>query len=207
MIVFERLHNALERISRYAVWLGGAALLVSAIIVTVDVLARKFLSVTMSGSDEISGYVFAAATTWAYSYCVIHRANVRIDALYNLLPRLARAWLDVLGLFLLFVYMCFLTPTAYEVLETSWLRNSVSVTTLLTPLWIPQAFWFAGLVLFNITLFVVLLYALVSLLIGDPGRVQAIAGTLSVQEEIQEETRGMDVARRSDNDQSSGRSS
>ena len=33
----------------------------------------------------------AASTTWAYSYVVLHRSNVRIDALYNLFPMSARA--------------------------------------------------------------------------------------------------------------------
>lgn len=84
---FAQVHSALQLASRWLVWLGGVALLISAIIVTLDVLCRKFIGVTMSGSDEISGYVFAASTTLAYSYCLLHRSNVRIDALYNLLPK------------------------------------------------------------------------------------------------------------------------
>ena len=77
----DAVHQFLERLSRYAVWIGGAGLMLCAIMVTVDVLARKFLSVTMSGSDEYTGYMFAASTTWAYSYVVLHRSNVRLDAL------------------------------------------------------------------------------------------------------------------------------
>ena len=91
MHVFETIHGGLEKVARFAVWVGGAALLLAAIMVTLDVLARKFLGVTMSGSDEISGYVFAGGTTWAYSYCAIHRSNIRIDALYNFLPYQTRA--------------------------------------------------------------------------------------------------------------------
>ena len=84
---FARIHRIFERLSLWAVWVGGAALMLSAIMVTVDVLARKYLNITMSGSDEITGYVFAGATTWAYAYCLLHRSNIRIDAVYNLLPR------------------------------------------------------------------------------------------------------------------------
>ena len=57
------IHHRLEQISRFAVWVGGAALMLAAIMVTIDVTFRKAFALTMSGSDEYSGYVFAASTT------------------------------------------------------------------------------------------------------------------------------------------------
>jgi TRAP-type C4-dicarboxylate transport system permease small subunit len=186
-----RIHQILEHISRIAVWAGGAALLLAAIMVTIDVFMRKFFSMTMSGSDEVSGYVFAIATTWAYSYCLLHRSNVRIDALYNLLPRALRALMDIFGLTLLLIYMAYLTDKAWDVFFTSWQRNSVSITTLSTPLWIPQLLWVLGLSLFVFTLSFLLLYTIVSLIKGDIAHVQRIAGALSVEDEIAEETHGI----------------
>ena len=82
--LYLRINAALSRIAQVAVWIGGASLLACAILVTIDVITRKLLNWTFSGSDEISGYAFAASTTWAYSYCLLHRANIRIDAVYNL---------------------------------------------------------------------------------------------------------------------------
>lgn len=193
--VFARLHAGLERLSRYAVWVGGAALLLAAVMVTLDVLSRKLFSVTMSGADEITGYVFAAATTWAYSYCVLQRANVRIDALYNVVPRWLRALLDVFGLLLLLVYMSYLTVKAADVFWTSWQRDSVAITTLATPLWIPQLAWLAGLLLFCFTLTVVLLYTLSALARGDTALVQRIAGARSAEEDIAQETHGINPQR------------
>ncbi len=159
--------------------------------VTVDVLCRKFLNITMSGSDEITGYVFAGATTWAYAYCLIHRANIRIDAFYNIMPRSVRAILDIVGLVLLFIYMAYLTAKAVDVFATSWVNDSVSVTTLLTPLWIPQLVWLGGLLFFIFTLSFLILYTIISLFVEGPASVQALAGTRSVQEEIAEETHGI----------------
>ena len=199
MHVFEAIHGGLEKMSRYAVWVGGAALLAAAIMVTIDVLCRKFLGVTMSGSDEISGYVFAGGTTWAYSYCAIHRSNIRIDALYNFLPPLVRAILDVLGLILLFVYMALLTFHGWDVFATSWEKNSVAISTLATPLWIPQMFWITGLFMFLITLAFLIVYSGLSLITGQIDTVQRVAGTLSVQEEIEEETHGISEMKRSNN--------
>ena len=187
------IHAWLERVSKVAVWIGGAALLLAAIMVTVDVLCRKFLNVTMSGSDEISGYVFAASTTWAYSYCLLHRSNVRIDALYNALPRPVTAILDVIGLSLLLYYMSHMTYYAVLAFVDSWQSNSVSITTLQTPQWIPQLFWASGLVMFLLTLIFVTFYALVALAQRNFDLIAKIAGVPSIADAIEEETHGVDV--------------
>lgn len=194
--MLQRLHGVLERISRFAVWCGGAALLAAAVMVTVDVFLRKFFSITMSGSDEISGYVFAAGTAWAYSYCLLHRSNIRIDALYKFLPRPVKAVLDIIGVTLLLGYMSLLTDKAIDMFITSWERGSVSISTLAVPLWIPQLFWVSGLILFVVTLVFVALYALISLLTGNLDQVQKVAGVPSMEEGIEEETHGMGLETR-----------
>lgn len=191
MQAFATIHSVLERVSLWAVWAGGAALLASAFMVTIDVIARKYLGVTMSGSDEITGYVFAGATTWAYAYCLLHRSNIRIDALYNLMPRTVRAILDIVGLILLLVFMGYFTQKAVGVFTESWENDSVSISALTTPLWIPQLIWLIGLLFFNITLIFMIVYTILSLFVGGPAAVQALAGTMSVQEEMDEETRGI----------------
>ena len=193
MNILVRIHGWLEKISRAAVWVGGAALLLCAFMVSIDVIMRKLFSITMSGSDEISGYVFAAATAWAYSYCLLHRSHIRIDALYGVLPVWLRSVLDALGLALLLFYMGYLTNKAIDVLVTSWERDSVSITTLSIPQWIPQLLWVSGLAWFVITLALLLLYVVVSLARGDLGRIQIVAGALSAQKHIDEETQGMDA--------------
>ncbi len=193
MQTLDTIHRALKRISLWAVWAAGFSLLVCAFMVTIDVLFRKFFSMTMSGSDEISGYVFAASTTWAYSYCLLNRSNVRIDALYNFLPVGVRAVLDVFGVTLLLIYIGYLTLKAFDVFWASWTINSISATTLLTPLWIPQLMWFLGLALFVITLVFVLLYSVVGLLGLNTALVQRIVGAMNAEEEIVQETHGLDV--------------
>ena len=75
-------------------------------------------------------------------------------------------------------------------------NESVSNTTLSTPLWLPQSLWLAGLILFCITLVFVCLSAFLFLLRGNLPMVRRIAGALSIEEEIDEETHGMDSTRR-----------
>ena len=191
--MFLRINEVLKQLSTYAVWISGAALMISAIIVTVDVLFRKFVGWTMSGSDEVTSYVFAASTTWAYSYCLLHRANIRIDAVYNLLPVFARNVLDLVGVFLLLLYMGVLTDRAIITLKDSITNGSVSNTTLTTPLWIPQLAWVSGLIMFMITLIFVAAYATTAMIRRDSATVSRVAGMLSIEEEIREETRGTEA--------------
>ena len=191
--MFASIHRRLEVISRVAVWIGGGSLLLAAVMVTVDVLCRRFLGITMSGSDEYSGYIFAASTTWASAYCLLHRSNVRIDALYNLLPRPVTGILDVVGLSMLLYYMSVMTWYAWLATQESYVKNSVSITTLATPQWIPQSFWFLGLLLFFITLVFVTLYSLVALAQRNWDLLNRIAGVPSIADTIEEETHGVDV--------------
>jgi len=167
--------------------------MLSAIMVTLDVIARKFFSVTMSGSDEISGYVFAASTTWGYSYCVLHRANVRIDALYNVLSPRIKAILDFIGIGLLTFYIYLLTSKAIFVFTETIEYNATAQTTLATPLWIPQIFWLSGLVFFFVTLVFLIIYALVAFVRNDLTTVALTIGVRDVAQELQDETQGIGV--------------
>ena len=186
--MFQSTQDRLTDISRVAVWVGGGALLLSAVMVTLDVLARKMFGITISGSDEISGYVFAAGTTWAYSYCLFTRANIRIDALYNILNLRTRALLDILGLLLLLYYIYLLFTNAWGMFAENWEFNSTAQTTLATPLWIPQIFWISGLGFFLVCLAFVSTRCLASLIRGDWQTIHDVAGVKSVAEEIDEET-------------------
>ena len=186
--MFSLIHAKLTEVSRVAVWVGGAALLLSAIMVTLDVIARKLFSITISGSDEISGYVFAAGTTWAYSYCLFTRANIRIDALYNTLSLRTKAFLDIIGLLLLLYYIFLLSTNAWGMFAENWEFNSSAQTTLATPLWVPQIFWISGLFFFLICIAFVSVYSVTALIKGDWQTVQNIAGVKTVEEEIDEET-------------------
>lgn len=201
MQFFEQTHRIFERLSLWAVWAGGLSLLLAAFMIVIEVVGRKIggtelLGVAMPsfrvpGSDEYSGYVFAGATTWAYAYCLIHRSHIRIDALYNLFPQRIRAFLDVVGLALLGIYILFLTERAWVVFLSTLDKGSRAATPQQTPLWLPQSVWVTGLTFFAIVTVFVFVYALTCLLTGKASQVQRLAGTMSVQEEIEEETRGV----------------
>ncbi|WP_313301922.1 TRAP transporter small permease [Diaphorobacter sp.] len=174
-------------LSRVAVWAGGALTIASVLLISFDVLARKFFGFNTGGADELSSYAFAISTSWALAFATLQRANVRVDVLYQKLPLRLSAFLDWISLVALGVFMTFLTWYAMDVVSASWVQKSAANTTLATPLWIPQGLWFVGLVWMCIVLALMLVRASTALVTGDIKTVQAICGVRSAQEEADEE--------------------
>jgi TRAP-type C4-dicarboxylate transport system permease small subunit len=188
MLLLDRWLGLADRISRYAIWFGGALVLISAFVVSVDVLLRKILLVTMGGSDELSGYAFAIGTSWALGFTLLRRANVRVDALYARLPAAICAVLDIVALLSLALFLGLLTWQAWSVLSTSLAFHARATTPLATPLWIPQSLWLAGFALFLFTLAPLLLRALLALLTGDLPKVRSLAGARTIEEDAADES-------------------
>ena len=181
------LSRAAEHMSRWAVWFGGALTIGSVLLISFDVLARKFLGFTTGGADELSSYAFAISTSWAFAFATLQRANVRVDVLYQYLPVRLSAVLDWLSVVALGVFMVMLTYYAYDVAATSWTQNSAANTPLATPLYIPQGLWLLGLIWMCLVLGLMLVRASVALVTGRIDEVKAIAGVRSTQEEAEEE--------------------
>jgi TRAP-type C4-dicarboxylate transport system permease small subunit len=176
-----------DRVALRAVWVGGALLLASAILVSVDVTIRKLFHLSVGGADELSGYAFAIGIAWAFPFAVLRRANVRIDALYQHMPARMAAALDILALMALAVFVSVLARYGWEVLAASWKLNALSNSQLKVPLWIPQGLWFTGLALFFVTTLLLTLRTALALLAGDLATVRKLAGARSIQEEAAEE--------------------
>ena len=185
--MLDRLSRGADTVARLAVWAGGAMLLFAAFLVSTDVFLRKVFSITFTGSDEISGYLFAISTTWALAYVLVSRGNVRIDALYLLLPRRVCAVLDVVALLALGGFVGFFGYRALGALETSVEMRAHSTTPLQTLTAIPQSAWVLGLLLFMIVWIVVLLRAVIALGRGDLVAVNRIAGAPTLDEEVEQE--------------------
>ncbi|SEP83812.1 TRAP-type mannitol/chloroaromatic compound transport system, small permease component [Faunimonas pinastri] len=176
-----------EALARYAVWFSGALTLASVLLISVDVLARKFLGRNTGAADELSSYAFAISTSWSLAFATLQRANVRVDVLYQRLPVRLSAVLDWLSLVAMGVFMAFLTYYALGVVQASWDQHSTANTPLATPLYIPQGLWFLGLLFMCLILALMLLRASVALVTGDLDTVREICGVRSTREEAEDE--------------------
>ena len=176
-----------DHLSEAAVWVAGAALIVMSVVVSLDVIARKFFNVSMAGADEIGGYVVAVTSSWAFAYTLLRRAHIRIDTVSRLLPRRLRAAFDIVGLAALGIFMTLMTMRCWNVLAVSVTFNAKSLTPLKIPLWIPQSLWVVGLAFFVAVILLLLAKTVTALAKGEIQTVARLIGTRSVDEEVAEE--------------------
>lgn len=158
-----------------------------AFVIGAEVVLRKIFLVSLGGADEMANYALAISTAWSLSFTLLHRAHIRVDALYLRLPASICAVLDVIALMSLLLFAVLLTWFAYEVWMTSWSFEATANTPLGTPLWIPQGLWLLGLGSFVLTILLLLARSLRAIAGGDFAAVNRIAGTRSVDEDLQEE--------------------
>lgn len=169
-------------------WLGGALILGSAILVTIEVLLRKFVGVSMAGADEISGYAFGVATSLGFAFALFERAHIRVDALFILLPRWLRLILNLFGLALLIGFAAIVTWMAWQLVGDTLKHGSHSITPMRTPLALPQIPWLAGWLIFVLSGALLFFGALFSSLTGDSASADRLIGVKTLDEQIEDET-------------------
>ncbi|HET6468030.1 MAG TPA: TRAP transporter small permease [Geminicoccaceae bacterium] len=175
--------RAMERVARVGVWLGGGALIALSFVVTIEVVLRKVFLIGLSAATELSAYALAVGTAWAYSFALLQRSHVRVDAVVRLLPKRAVVWIDLLAHASLTWFAGMLLWHGYGAFQASVDLRARAMTPLGTPLWIPQGLWVLGLLVFLVTCLAVLAHALRLLAAGRTAEVNGLIGTFSSQEE------------------------
>ncbi|MFC2967738.1 TRAP transporter small permease subunit [Acidimangrovimonas pyrenivorans] len=177
-------HGTIERVAQLLVWVCGSALIVMSFVITVEALMRKFLSHSFGGVDEITAYVFAVTTTFAFPFAILQRANIRIDILRNLFGRRVRLALDVLAWGAFTLVFALIAYRACALALQSFEEGARSITPLRSYLAIPQGLWAAGLVA---SVLASLSLALRALALWRVGQGEAAAAMLSPSDEVAQE--------------------
>jgi TRAP-type C4-dicarboxylate transport system permease small subunit len=173
----------IRNLAEFGTWVGGTLLVGVAFLVTSEVVLRRFFGIGLAAAAELSSYALAIAAAGGFSYAVIHRSHVRVDAAVRLLPHGIAAWIDLLAMAMLTCYAYLLVAHGWEVFHQSWLRNSRAMTPLLTPIWIPQAAWWLGLCVFLLTCVATLLRAVHLTVAGRDREARELVGAVTVEEE------------------------
>lgn len=181
--VLGRLYRIADRVSRAGVYIGGALLLVAAVVILFEVVARKVFNYSIVGADELSGYAFGVSMAWGYAYVLFRRAHLRVDALYTRLPSILCRWLDVISVLCFFLLIGFLTIRCSMVVHETITMNVRASTPLTTPLWIPQVPWLLGLIFFALCLLLLLVRCLWALVHRDYDLIRRLAAAPSVSDE------------------------
>jgi TRAP-type C4-dicarboxylate transport system permease small subunit len=128
--------------------LFGTIFLVLSVVVTVETLARKLFNFSLQGADELGGYALAVGSTLAFSLALVGRNHIRVDVFHELFPRRVKAALNWISIVLLAGLAVLFVAVSFRVLDESLAFRSTAQTPWATPLIYPQAFWYAGLVIF-----------------------------------------------------------
>lgn len=187
----QTLMAGIRHFSRAGLWLGGALILLAAILIAIDVVLRAGFNTSIGGADELSGYALAIGTAWALGAALLDRAHIRIDSLYSLFPLRLRLVLDVFGIVLFTAFFGLVGWHGIGVFTQSWVAGSRSQSALETPLIIPQAAWLGGLAVFLVTALMLLAHALTLGVRGDLVEMSRTISTRSAAEEIDDEVRAL----------------
>ncbi|MCS4504278.1 hypothetical protein KBTX_01096 [wastewater metagenome] len=179
--------TGMDVVSLWLARLGGLLILATVAMVTLEILSRGLLGESLGASTELSGYVLAISASWSFAHSLLRKAHIRIDVLYVLMPRPVRAVLDLLALAMLALFCVFVVGAVTGVAGNSFADNALANTPLQTPLWVPQGLWAGGLIWFSLVVAVLLLRVLVALIARDPAGAQRVAGSATLDEQIEAE--------------------
>ena len=177
-----------EKLSQILVWIGGTLIILSAFLVTLEVILRKIFNISLGGADELSGYAFGIATSFALAYALFQRAHIRVDAAYNLFPGWLKLIADFVGIILLAGFAGVVTVMAWQLVGDTITHNSHSITPLRTPLTYPQVPWLFGWIFFVFCAVLLIVAALVALFNRDIRRAEELIGAKTLDEQVEEET-------------------
>lgn len=194
--MFQQVNSILDRllagIQVGSLWLartGGVLILLTVALVTIEVLSRQLTGRSAVHATELTGYIMAISASWSFAYTLMSKAHIRIDALYLNFSMKVRGVLDLVAMMAMAIFCLLMVGAVFDVLTHSYSAGSTANTPLGTPLWIPQALWFAGLTWFCFAVCVMCLRVFFGLLSGDDQGVQQLAGSPTLDEQIEDENK------------------
>lgn len=186
--MLERLLGATRSVSLWLTWIGGTLIVLSAFLVTLEVILRRTLNISIGGADEISGYAFGVATALALSNALFERAHIRVDALMNVFPKMLRPLINLFGHVLLIGFALVVVAMVWTMVADTLEFGSRSITPMRVPLAIPQIPWLLGWMFFVFAGVLIAAVAIQRYLRRDEAGVQDLIGIKSLDEQIKDET-------------------
>lgn len=177
----QQLLTLLRKVNHWVAIAIGVLLLTCAAVVLLDIVMRQ-VGHSLGGTDEISGYVMAIASSWGMGYALLELGHVRIDLLRGRVGQLGRSVFDLFAMVVLSGTITLIAIRAWPVLERSLDNSSRANTPLETPLALVQTPWFLGWVWFAIVAWLTFAAALMLVLRGEFAQSEQAIGTFGEEE-------------------------
>ncbi|MCM2562951.1 TRAP transporter small permease [Lutimaribacter sp. EGI FJ00015] len=180
----ETILSTLRSLNRWVAITIGIGLLACAGFVLLDIVLRQ-VGASFGGTDEISGYAMAIATSWGMGYALMELGHVRIDILRARAGQRLRAAFDLFAMLVLSGTITLIAMRAWPVVERSLNNSSRANTPLETPLALVQVPWFAGWVWFAFVAWATFAAALMLVARGEFAKSEAAIGSFSEAETLE----------------------
>ncbi|XDB00420.1 TRAP transporter small permease (plasmid) [Sulfitobacter sp. LCG007] len=141
----------LTLVTRWLARIAGMLVLLTALLVTGDVLARNMFRIAPFYSFEFGSLLFAMAVALGLPYALLSGANVRIDVLQRHVPEGIRRWLDCAALLSVAWLGGLLGWFSTRLMLSNAARDVRSGSDLNLALAWPQSVWAAGFIILGVT--------------------------------------------------------
>ena len=148
-------------------FVAGLCYLLITLLICFDIAARHLLGFSTEATIELTGYLMAVGMTWGLAGTLFERGHVRIDVLVQKMPLRVRVWLHLASLVALIVSTGYYTWGAVSLARDSFAFSATDLSTLRTPLVIPQGLWAAGFALLLLAALALALRAVKQLWLGQ----------------------------------------
>ena len=165
--------------------IAGVAVIILSLLIVFDIVSRSLFRFSLQGTDELGGYTLALIGSLGLTYTLLQRGHPRIDIALKHFPVGIRRFLHVVAYGMLFLFALFMAQHAVSEFAETLAFATVTNTPLQTPLWVPQAFWVFGTVVFAIVTFIQTIHGAI-LLRRAPKEIDRLYGPITVEEEVQE---------------------
>ena len=128
------------RLSKVGAAVGAAALTAMIVLITVQVISRRFMAAPMVVADELSGYLLVICTFSALGYALLHGDHIQVTLLTDRLSAGVRRWLVVLWCVIGLPFVALLVWRTTDLALDSFRTGSFSVSATNFVLWPFQAF-------------------------------------------------------------------
>ncbi|MFZ1428267.1 MAG: TRAP transporter small permease [Geminicoccaceae bacterium] len=178
--------RALDLVATALALVAGSTVVILALLIVFDIVARTLLRFSVQGTDELGGYTLALIGSLGLAYTLVKRGHPRIDIGFRFFPPRMRQVLHVVALATLAGFALFMSQHAIEEFDGTLAFGTVTNTPLQTPLWVPQIFWVVGTCFFALTALVMTAHGVLLLATGRGAMVESLYGPLTVEEELEE---------------------
>lgn len=93
MKIYEKVRDAIHRLSTVLVWISGILLALMALLIFVDVIGRYIFNSPIKGASEVVQMMMVCVLYFGLAYSTYVRAHIRVDILINVFPKFVKEFI------------------------------------------------------------------------------------------------------------------